>query len=69
MSACRWYLKSKGTSQLWRLKSVILATWEVEIRRIMVQGQAGEKVLEIPSQPVAECSEVHLSSQLCRKHK
>jgi hypothetical protein len=31
---------------------VILATWEVEIRRIMVQGQPGQKDLKAPSQPI-----------------
>jgi hypothetical protein len=41
--------------------SVILATWEAEIRRIVVQGQLGH---ETPSQPIiAGHSGTHLSSQ------
>jgi hypothetical protein len=32
---------------------VILATKEAEIRRIMVQGQPGQIVHTIPSQPIA----------------
>jgi hypothetical protein len=31
------------------LMPVILVTWEVDIRRIMVQGQPRQIVLEIPS--------------------
>jgi hypothetical protein len=34
----------------WWLTSVIPATWEVEIRRILVQGQLRQKVSEISSQ-------------------
>jgi hypothetical protein len=33
-------------------KPVILATPEMEIRRIMVQGQLGQKVHKAPSQPI-----------------
>jgi hypothetical protein len=29
--------------QAWRLKLVILATWETEIGRILVRGQLGQK--------------------------
>jgi hypothetical protein len=32
------------------LVSLIASTWEVEIRRIMVQGQTRQKVWETPSQ-------------------
>jgi hypothetical protein len=34
------------------LKAAILATWEVEIRRIRVGGQPQQKVHKIPSQPM-----------------
>jgi hypothetical protein len=33
---------------------IILATWENEIGRIIVQGQPGQKVLETLSQSIAE---------------
>jgi hypothetical protein len=33
----------------YELMPVILATWEAEIRRITVQGQLGQIILEIPS--------------------
>jgi hypothetical protein len=33
----------------WWLTPVILATWEAEIQRIMVLGQAGQIVSETPS--------------------
>jgi hypothetical protein len=32
--------------------TVILATWEAEMGRIEVGGQPGQKVHEIPSQPI-----------------
>jgi hypothetical protein len=41
---------------------VILATWEVEIRRIAVQGQLGQIVLETPSQPMAGYGSMNPSS-------
>jgi hypothetical protein len=45
------------------LMPVILATWKVEIQRVWVRAQPGQKVLEIPSQPrKAECGAVCLSS-------
>jgi hypothetical protein len=43
---------------------VILATQEVEIEKIMVQDQPGQKVYNTPSQPKkAGHSDMHLSSQ------
>jgi hypothetical protein len=57
--------KSKG--QVQRLKSVILATWEAEIERIMVQDQLRQNVWEAPSLPMAEHGGICLSSQLCRE--
>jgi hypothetical protein len=47
---------------------IILATWEVEIWGIMVQGQSGQIVSKATSQPIkAECSGTYLSSQLLGK--
>jgi hypothetical protein len=42
---------------------VILATWEAEIRRVMVQDQPEQKVHETPSQSTAGYRGMHLSSQ------
>jgi hypothetical protein len=44
----------------------ILATWEVEMRKIWPQFEAswGQQFERPPSQPIARCH-VHLSSQLC----
>jgi hypothetical protein len=42
---------------------VILATWEAEIGRIVVQGQSGQKVVETLFQPTAICGAMCLSSQ------
>jgi hypothetical protein len=48
--------------QVWWLKPVILATWEVEIGTF--KANPGKKVLETPSQPVAchpkLCGEVQI---------
>jgi hypothetical protein len=44
--------------------SVIPASWEGEIKRIMVQDQSRQKVPETPFQPVVGNGGVHLSSQL-----
>jgi hypothetical protein len=62
------HFKTADNDQAWWLKLVILATWEVEIRRIGVQGQPRQKVCETPpSQPVTGPGEVHLSSELHRE--
>jgi hypothetical protein len=48
----------------WWFKSVILATWEAEIRRITVGGQSGQKVPKTSSQPTVGCSGMYLSFHL-----
>jgi hypothetical protein len=48
---------------------VILATWEAEIGRIAVQGQARQKVLKTLSQPTAECRGTDLSLQAMQEAK
>jgi hypothetical protein len=45
------------------LTPVILATWEVQIRRIRVQGQFRQRVHESPSQPMSGHDGLCLSSQ------
>jgi hypothetical protein len=63
------FLKNTGNWVLW-LTPVILTTWEVEIRRIMVQGHLRQKVHENLSQPIKKgCGVMHLSFQLCKKRK
>jgi hypothetical protein len=46
------------------LTSVIPATQELEIKRIMIEGQPGHKVYEIPSQSRAGHDGAYLSPQL-----
>jgi hypothetical protein len=41
-------LKKTLKSRVWWLMPIIPAIWEGEIRRIMVQGQPGQKVSETP---------------------
>jgi hypothetical protein len=36
-------------AECWWLKPVILADWEVEVRRILVRGKPGQLVFETPS--------------------
>jgi hypothetical protein len=38
--------KKKREREFWWLTPVILPSWEAEIRKIMVQGQPGQIVLE-----------------------
>jgi hypothetical protein len=62
------YFKFKGWALQW-LTYVILATWELAIWKITVQGQPGQKVSENPPshppQPIkAGYSSAHLLSQL-----
>jgi hypothetical protein len=42
------FLKKEVVAQIQCLKPVILATWKADIKRIMVLGQQGQKVHEIP---------------------
>jgi hypothetical protein len=49
---------------------IILATQEAEIRRILVQGQPGQGVFEMLSQPIkTRCGGTPLSFQLHGKYK
>jgi hypothetical protein len=64
------YLLNKTfASQLWELTPANLATWEVEIGRIIIWGQPRQKVLEIPSQPMAECGVCVYHPSYAGKHK
>jgi hypothetical protein len=66
---CEAVLKPHSSQAQW-LKFIILATHEVEIGRVAVQGQLGQKVNKTPFQPIkAQCSGTCLFSQLCGKHK
>jgi hypothetical protein len=45
----------------WWFTPVVLATWEVEIGRIEIPGQLGQKFLETPFQPIKRwCASVNL---------
>jgi hypothetical protein len=55
-----------GAGHQW-VTSVILATWEAEIRRIRIGGQPGQKVLEGPSQPIVGCSGIPCHPKLHRR--
>jgi hypothetical protein len=50
--------KQRKMQNLKRTMLVILATWEAEIRRIVVQGQLGQIVLETPISKItrAKCT-------------
>jgi hypothetical protein len=56
------FLKEYLAGHQW-FTPVILAICEAEIRRIVVQGQPGQIVHEIPSQLIVWHSGVHLSCQ------
>jgi hypothetical protein len=49
---------------VYRLKPVILASWEAEIKRSQLEASAGNKIARPPSQPVAGHGGMYLSSQL-----
>jgi hypothetical protein len=57
-------LVEKQSSWVGWLISVILATWEAEIRRITIWGQSRYKVYKTSSQPINTGLGVCLSSQL-----
>jgi hypothetical protein len=61
--------KEKKWGQVQCLKPLILATCEVEIKKIAVWGQSWQKLHEIPCQSMARSSGMHLSPQLLEKHK
>jgi hypothetical protein len=46
---------------------VTLATLEARVRRITVEGQSKQKIMETPSEPIAGCGGVRLSSQVTQK--
>jgi hypothetical protein len=59
--------KSLRACEFFRLTPVIPTTWEVEIGRIPVQGQPGQRVSKTPSQPIkAVHGGAHLPSLLHR---
>jgi hypothetical protein len=62
--------KIPSTGQVQWVTPVILSTSKVEIRKIKVPGQPGQKFQETPSQPIkVGCGGTHLSSQLLGKCK
>jgi hypothetical protein len=65
-SACKMY---RNEYRHWWLLPVILAAWAVEIRRIMIQGQPGQKLHKIPSQPIAVCGSTCLLSHTSRRSR
>jgi agmatine/peptidylarginine deiminase len=57
-------------SQVQWFMPIIPASWETEIRKIVVQSQPGKKVIEIPSQQkIVEHGGIHMSSREYGKHK
>jgi hypothetical protein len=56
-----------------RFTLVIIATWEADIGRIMIQGQSRQhKICKVPSQlngKIAGHGSTHLSSQQCQEAK
>jgi hypothetical protein len=52
----------------WWIMPIILATWKVEIRKIIVQDHPEQKFLRpLPSLSIAGCSGTSLSSQATRE--
>jgi hypothetical protein len=49
-------VKQGSQARHWWLTPAILATWEAEMGKIVIPGQANQKVSKIPSQPTAGCS-------------
>jgi hypothetical protein len=61
---CKIFIEKYKISQAWWLGPVILATQEVKLWRIAIQGQSRQKVVKTTSQPIAGCRGMHLPSQL-----
>jgi hypothetical protein len=53
MSGCAFVsLRIRYTGQMWWLKSVIPATWEMKMGKMVMESQPGQKVHETPSKTI-----------------
>jgi hypothetical protein len=64
-----WFVLIKNWTPGRWLTSAILATQEVEVGRIEIHGQLGQKVRKTPSQPISWAGAMYLLSQLLGRHK
>jgi hypothetical protein len=62
-------MKKGGTDWILWFTSIILATQEMELRRITFHGQSREKLDRPPSLSRAGCGGTHLLSKYMGKHK